>query len=203
MNPRVLRRYIILTAVATVVMFSVWAVFQQVAETPPGDYEVREGDILLSDRKFTQAIERFEAALEVQPDHRGALHGKAAALIGLERYADAEAVLSYLIKYLQANLESDDRTGVGALSAAFANRGIIKDRQGRYREALADYIESVKIDYDVAEGPGWLERLLYYNREPSSALKRAEYLYKQLQLPESERVLRVPEIDAQQRMYKP
>jgi hypothetical protein len=38
-----------------------------------------------------------------------------------------------------------------------------------------------------------IEHLLYYDKEPSSALKRAEYIYKKLQLPESERIMRVPE----------
>jgi hypothetical protein len=34
-------------------------------------------------------------------------------------------------------------------------------------------------------------------------LKRAQYLEQQLKLPPEKRVLRVPEIDAEQRMYKP
>ena len=100
-------------------------------------------------------------------------------------------------------LEADDPTGMGALSAAYANRGIIKDRDGRYDDALKDYIEAVKIDYDLADGPGWIEHLLYYDKKPSSVLGRARYLYKQLKLPESERLMRVPEIDAKQRRYKP
>ena len=70
-------------------------------------------------------------------------------------------------------------------------------------EALKDYVEAVKIDYDLAEGPSWVERLLYYDDKPSSALARAQYIYKQLQLPKSERLMRVPEEDDKQRMYKP
>jgi hypothetical protein len=34
-------------------------------------------------------------------------------------------------------------------------------------------------------------------------LKRAQYIYEQLQLPEGQRLMRIPELDAEQRMYKP
>jgi len=202
-NPRVLRRFIILMGVATIVMFSVWAIIKAVKEDVPGDYEVRQGDIFLQDKLFEKAIDRFNAALMDQPDHRGALMGKAAALIALERYTEADELLTYTIGYLTRTLEQDDPTGKGALSAAYANRGIIKDRQARYEEALKDYIESINIDSDIADGPSWVDHLLYHNKKPSSVLARAEYIYKQLKLPEAERLLNVPEEDATQRMYKP
>ncbi len=202
-NPRVLRRFIKLMIILTVVMFTIWTIVMWSQSNVPGDFEVREGDIQLSDGNYANAIERFDAALADAPNHRGALLGKAVALIALGRYDEAEHVLSYTIDYLQKNLADDDPTGRGALSAAYANRGIIKDRLQRYEEALADYIESIKIDYDIAEGPGWLNHLLYHDKEPSSVLKRAEYLYQQLQLPEGERLMQVPELDAEQRMYKP
>ncbi len=49
---------------------------------------------------------------------------------------------------------------------------------------LADYIEGIKVDRELADkGLGWLNRLLYYNRKPSTVLERADYLYKQLQFP--------------------
>lgn len=202
-NERVQKRFIILMALLTVVMFSIWIGIHWYQGATPGDFEVRQGDILLSDGHYDKAIEAFDRALAVQPDHRGALHGKAAALIMMERYDEAEAVLTYLIDFLNRTMEDDDKTGIGALSAAYTNRGIIKDRQWRYHEAYDDYVESVKIDYDIADGPGWIEHLLYYEHEPSSALKRAQYLYKQFQLPEDERVLSLPELDDAQRMYKP
>jgi len=202
-NPRILKRFIILMGVATFVMFSIWAVVKMVKEDVPGDYEVRQGDIFLQDKLFEKALARFEKALKVEPDHRGALGGKAAALISLERYDEADAVLTYLIEFLTKTLEKDDPTGKGALSAAYGNRGIIKDRQGRYEEALKDYINSINVDAEIADGPSWVDHLLYHNRKPSSILSRAEYIYLQLKLPENERLMRVPEMDEAQRMYKP
>jgi tetratricopeptide (TPR) repeat protein len=202
-NPRVLKRFIILMGLATFIMFSVWMMVHNYKGQTEGDYEVRRGDILLSDAKYEEAIQVFDEALARQPDHRGALSGQAVALMGLETYVEAESTLTYLINYLQRTLEQDDPTGRGALAAAFGNRGILKDRVGRYQEALNDYIESVRLDLDLAEGPGVIEQILYYDKKPSSILRRAEYLYKQLKLPESDRVMRIPEEDAKQRRYKP
>ena len=202
-SQRIQKRFVILLFLLTVVVFSAFTGWTWYNDKTPGDFEVRQGDIKLSDGDYEEAIGLFDLSLAAQPDHRGALHGKAAALIMLERYDEAEAVLSYLIDYLNRTLEDDDPTGIGALSAAYTNRGIIRDRQGRHRGAYDDYVESVKIDYDIADGPSWVEHLLYYEHEPSSALKRAQYLYKQFELPEAERILTQPEADDAQRMYKP
>jgi tetratricopeptide (TPR) repeat protein len=101
------------------------------------------------------------------------------------------------------NLDPDDKTGVGALAAAHANRGIVLDRTGRYEEALDSYVESLKIDQEVVEGPGVVHKILYGGDRVSSVRDRAVYIYEQLKLPEEERVLSVPEIDEQQRMHKP
>jgi len=202
-DPRVIKRFIILLAFATFIMFSIWAIVKQFKEETPGDYEVRQGDIFLTDGKYDKAIERFEEALSVASNHRGALGGIAVALIAQKKYGEAISTLTYLIDYLKKNLEPDDPTGRGALSAAYGNRGIIKDRQGLYEEALKDYIESVRVDLDLAEGPGVIDRILYYEKKPSSVLDRAEYIYKQLKLPKAEWVMRKPEEDEKQRVYKP
>ena len=120
-----------------------------------------------------------------------------------ERYGEAEAEFTYLIGYLERTLEPDDLTGRGVLFSAYANRANIKDRQGRYEDALKDYVEAVKIDSDLADGPGVVDHILYYSRKPSSVRDRARYLYEQLRLPEEERVMRIPELDEQQRLYRP
>ena len=203
MNSRVLRRFIFFMFLATFGMFSFWAGWKYLSPSQVGDYETRQGGQLLSGGHYEEAIEQFDAALMLEPNHRGALQGRATAFLQLERFDEAEDEFSYLIEFLESTLESDDLTGRGVLFSAYANRGTIKDRQGRYQEALDDYVAAIKIDKELAEGPGFLDHLLYYNRKPSSVIGRANYLYEQLQLPEDERLLRVPEIDAEQRMYQP
>lgn len=203
MNPRVLRRYIMLMAVAVIATpLLLWG-YNRWVEAPPGDYYVRKGDLRLGEGNFDAALDNFNLALEEMPDHRGALMGRALVFIQTERYADALAELDYLIAYLERTLEPDDPTGVGALAAAYANRGIVYDRTGRYQAALDDYIAALKTDEDTVSGPDVVHKILYGSEDISSVRKRAQYLYEQLQLPEDERRLRVPEIDAQQRMHKP
>ena len=117
-NSRVLRRFIILLGLTTFIMFSVWMMIHNYKGQTKGDYEVRRGDILLSDNKYEEAIRVFEKALAIHADHRGALIGKAVALMELGNYIEAENVLTYLIEYLKKTLNNDDPTGRGALAAA-------------------------------------------------------------------------------------
>ena len=108
-----------------------------------------------------------------------------------------------MIKYLEANLETDDLTGKGTLAAAYANRGIIKDRKENYEGALEDYVKALGIDPKSVEGPGLGVLILNYKYKSSSVRERALYLYEQLQLPEEERVLKIEELDEGQVMHKP
>ena len=202
-SPSVLRRFIIIVAAATFAMFTLWAVVREVVDAPPGDYETRQGDILLGDGKFAEAIGRFDAALAVSPDHRGAMMGRAIALLESGRHEEAEAAFSDLIAFLSRSLASDDPTGLAVLAAAFANRGILHDRGGRYAAALADYRQALVVDAGAVDGPGLFHKILYGNAQPSNIAKRADYIEQQLALPEDQRLLRVPEIDARQRMHKP
>ena len=203
MNARILRRFVILLAVATGVMLTVWTIVLPMVQSPPGDYETRQGDILLGDGKLDEALTRFDEALAVSPDHRGALMGRALVFIQSENYPAAEAELTYLIRFLTRSLRQDDITGRGVLAAAYANRGIVHDRLGHYRKALEDYVEALRTDEGTLSGPGLFDKIIYGTPRPSTVRKRARYIHEQLQLPPEKRLLRVPEIDRRQRMHKP
>jgi tetratricopeptide (TPR) repeat protein len=203
METNVLARFIKLMALATFVMFTFWVGWQYLAPEESGDYYVREGDIRLSDGLYDQAIAAFDKALAEQPGHRGALMGRAIAFMQSGRPVEAKAELDHLIKYLEKTGTDGDPTGRGVLAAAYANRGILNDRQGRHEQALEDYIQSMKIDFETVEGPGVVDKILYNVDKWSSVKERAVYLHEQFQLPEDQRVLRMPELDAQQRMHKP
>jgi len=203
MNARVLKRYIMLMAVVLIASPLVLWGYDQMFEAVPGDFYVRKGDQRLSEGNYDKALDNFDRALEEMPDHRGALMGRALVFLQTERYPEALAELDYLIKYLERTLEPDDPTGRGVLAAAHANRGIAYDRMGRYQDALDEYVAALRTDEDAVSGPDVVHKILYGSDDVSSVRKRAQYLYEQLQLPEDQRLLRVPEIDAKQRMYKP
>ncbi len=210
-DPRVLRRFIILMAILTFCGFTFWALTGSYVSAPDGDYEVRQGDILLGDGKFDAALERFDAALTKSPDHRGALMGRALVFLQAERYTEAEAEFTYLIKYLNANLEPDDITGIAVYAGAYANRGTMYNRMGcrpggttqHFEKALADYIKALNIDEGAIEGPNLIDKVIYGTPRPSTIRLRALYMQEQLALPKSRRLLCLPEKDAEQRMYKP
>jgi len=190
-------------AILTFVMFTVWAFVRSFMNRPPGDYETEVCDIRLKDKKYEQALEAANKALHKTPDHRGAMMCKALVFISEKKYAKADNILSNLIIFLEKNLEDDDKTGIGTLAAAYANRGIIKDRNKNYEEALKDYVKALGIDHEAVAGPGLGTIILNYKFKSSSVKERALYLNEQLQLPEEKRVLSIKELDEGQVMHKP
>ena len=202
-NANVLKRFVIYMAILTFVMFTVWGFVKSFMNRPAGDYETEVCDIRLKDKKYEQALEAANKALYKTPNHRGAMMCKALVFISEKKYIEADKILSNLINFLEKNLEDDDRTGIGTLAAAYANRGIIKDRNKNYEGALKDYIKALGIDHEAVAGPGLGTIILNYKFKSSSVRERALYLNEQLQLPEDERVLSIEELDEGQVMHKP
>ena len=190
-------------AILTFVMFTVWALVRSFMNRPPGDYETEVCDMRLKDKLYDKAIQAANTALEKTPNHRGAIMCKALVFISQKMYLEANEELNYLINFLEKNLEDDDKTGKGTLAAAYANRGIIKDRNKNYEEALQDYVKALGIDHEAVAGPGLGTIILNYKFKSSSVKERALYLNEQLQLPENERVLSIKELDEGQVMHKP
>ena len=202
-NANVLKRFVIYMAILTFVMFTVWGFVRSFMDRPPGDYETEVCDIRLKDKKYAQALEAANKALNKTPNHRGAMMCKALVFISEKKYVEASNTLSSLIIFLEKNLENDDKTGIGTLAAAYANRGIIKDRNKNYEEALKDYVKALGFDHEAVAGPGLGTVILNYKFKSSSVKERALYLNEQLQLPEDERVLSIKELDEGQIMHKP
>ena len=190
-------------AILTFVMFTVWALIKSFTNRPPGDYETEVCDMRLKDKLHDQALQAANTALEKSPDHRGAIMCKALVFISQKMYLEATEELNYLINFLKKTVKDDDLTGVGTLAAAYANRGIIKDRKKDYQGALQDYLKALRIDHKAVAGPGLGTVILNYKFKSSSVKERALYLNVQLQLPESERVLKIQELDEGQVMHKP
>ena len=202
-NANVIKRFIIYMAILTFVMFTVWGFLRSFMNRPAGDYETEVCDIRLKDKKYDQALEAANKALDKTPNHRGAMMCKALVFISEKKYIEADKVLSNLIIFLEKNLEDDDKTGIGTLAASYANRGIIKDRNKNYEGALKDYAKALGIDHEAVAGPGLGTIILNYKFKSSSVRERALYLNEQLQLPEDERVLSIEELDEGQVMHKP
>ena len=202
-NANIIKRFVIYMAILTFVMFTVWGFVRSFMNRPPGDYETEVCDIRLKDKKYDEALEAANIALEKTPNHRGAVMCKALVFISQKKYPEANKELTNLIIFLEKNVQEDDKTGIGTLAAAYANRGIIKDRNKNYEGALQDYAMALGIDYVAVAGPGLGTIILNYKFKSSSVRERALYLNEQLQLPENERVLSIKELDEGQVMHKP
>ena len=190
-------------AILTFVMFTVWALVRSFMNRPPGDYETEVCDMRLKDKLYDQALQAANTALEKSPDHRGAVMCKALVFISQKMYLEATEELNYLINFLKKTVKDDDLTGVGTLAAAYANRGIIKDRKKDYQGALQDYLKALGIDHKAVAGPGLGTVILNYKFKSSSVKERDLYLNEQLQLPADQRVLKIEKLDAGQVMHKP
>lgn len=163
----------------------------RVGNADPADYHVRKGNYRLEDGRFDEAVAEFDQALRVDGDHVYAQLGRATALLQMGRADEALAGLDRIV------------TDRPTFAPAYAERGILLDRMARYEEALASYRRALELDPDGFEGPGWLWRFLRNVPEkPPTIRDRANYLEGELAKPPEERVLRVPEEDEKQRMYR-
>jgi len=160
-------------------------------EDTPGDFEVRTGNYRLEDGLFDDAIRRFEAALDKNPEHPGGHLGLAITLLQMGRLEEA------IVTFDQA-LALDP-----GMAVAYADRGIAWDRSGEYAKALADYRTALELDTTLVKGPGWLWRFLRnVDEKPSTIRDRAVYLEAELSKAAEERLLQVPDQDRKQRMYR-
>jgi tetratricopeptide (TPR) repeat protein len=185
-NPKAIMPLAILLAVAAVIFY--WRVG---IEENPGDYHVRKGNYRLEDGQFEEALKEFHAALTKNPDN---VYGHLGLGITYMQTGDDAKALAEFDKTI--DLAPD-------LAVAYADKGILLDRQGRYQDALDNYEKAISLDAETVEGPGFLYRFMRNMAEkPPGIRDRALYLQQELAKPAEQRLLKVPEIDKKQGMYK-
>lgn len=173
------------------VLWISYEVYRHFAGMGPGDVLYIDGNNLFKDGHYERASEYFKDSLEKNPEHGAALRGLANSYVQLKRYNDALGAINRAI-----NLNPE-------FGGNYALRGIVYDHSGRHKLAIADYEKSLQMSPDVADGMHWLDRLLYNVQDrPPTVKDRLDYLKKQFELPESERVLSNPEKDVKQRPYE-
>lgn len=179
-------------AIAMVIAWVGWSIVDTFfIERVPGNTAYQQGNILFEDGDYGQALEHYDEALAANPELPAYVRAKARTLMQLERYDES-------LYWFNRAVELQPFFG-----GTYANRGILYDRMGEYEKAVADYEKSLELDDTVAEGPHWLIRFLRNQPEPPPTVAdRMAYLKQELAKPEGERLLRVPELDEQQRTYK-
>jgi len=187
-----LTRVLKVVAVVMAIAFVGWAVYDKFfVSVSPGDMAYHDANKLFEHGSYERAAARYRAALEEAPGHIHALRGLAQSLHQMGAPDEALLIYDEAIAYAPE------------FGATYANRGILLDTMGRHEEALADYMRALELAPELAEGPHWLTRFLRNQPEaPPTIADRAAYLRAELAKPEAERVLRIPELDAQQRPYQ-
>ena len=152
---------------------------------------IEAGNRYFEDGQYVDASKNFAAVIDRDSNNIEAIRGLARSYMQLEKQHEALELFNRAIK-----LAPD-------YAPSYANRGILYDRMQQYTLAVADYRHALQLQPELAQGPGWLTRFLRNQAErPPSILDRLNYLQQELQKPESERLLQLPEQDQQQRPYK-
>ena len=161
------------------------------SEKNPGDYNITKGNYRLEDGEFDEAVKEFSIALEKNPDHAMARLGLAITYMQMNKNQEAMSEFNRTIALAPE------------MAATYADRGVLYDRMGEYEKALADYRRALAMDPEILEGPRFLWRFMRnIDKKPPTIEQRADYLEAELAKPVEERLLKVPEMDKEQRMYK-
>ena len=180
-----------ITAIVMFAGFFGWMALAGLQEQVPGEKAYEAGNRYFEDGDYQQAYNHYASALKEDPELLPAMRGQARSLMQMGQNYEALEIFNEVI-YMELDF-----------APSYANRGILHDRMGHYRKAIADYEKSLELDAEMLEGPNWLIRFLRLQPEkPPTVGDRAAYLRQELAKPESERLLRVPEEDEKQRSYK-
>ena len=178
-------------ALTVLIIFGYFYYQYTVRENRPGENRFRMANKYLEDGNYEEALRVFDEVIAGYPEYKDAYMSRAITLMQMQEFEKSRRDFDRALT-LDKNF-----------AAAYANRGILNDRTGNYREAVSDYRKAAELNPDLAEGPGWLWRFLRNIPErPPTISDRADYIEAELKKPQAERLLSVPEIDEQQRMYK-
>lgn len=156
-----------------------------------GQSSYHAGNRYFEDGNYAEATESYKSAIANDPADLDAKRGLARSYMQLEKYNQALRLFDHVIAQAPE------------FAPSYANRGILHDRMQHYSLAIQDYQQALRRDPELAKGPGWLTRFLRNQAErPPGILDRLKYLQSELQKPEDQRVLTLPEKDQQQRPYK-
>ena len=177
-----------------------WAAYDNFSNDNPYAVTMEAGRKYFKDGDYAAALKEFSEVAAHDSGQIEALDGVARSLMQLGRNDEAMQTFDGLIAHAPDHGETPEAQRL--LGASYANRGILNDRLGNYEAAIADYEKAVTLEEELNEGPHWLIRFLRNQPDKQATLlERAEYLRAQLLLPEDQRVLRMPEKDAQQLPY--
>lgn len=105
-----------------------------------------EGLALFGKNQHEEALVQYDEALEIDPDWTEAMHGKAMALMRLERYDDAIEVGKRIVE-----LDPNDAFAHTSLSMFYQRKGMIDEAEAEGAKArMISWKEELKQNPDAA-----------------------------------------------------
>ena len=156
------------------------------ADRPRGGAEfVQQGNRLLAEEKFAEALEAYNQALDALPDSAEVAYNRGIALYRLGRIADAETAFQNALSPNQPELEATAKYNLGRCAHATAMRktGDLENAINDLKQAINFYNDALQLrpqDPDARHNLALAERLQGYLK------KKLEQLRKQQQQQEQE-----------------
>lgn len=173
------------------IFFSLWLIWDHFINRPEEAKHYLTANNAFKDKNYDLALKEYFNSLKYNQEDVYSLEGVARSYMELKLYDNAE---SFFIKVININPD---------FAPAYANLGVLYDRQKKYKLAIFNYKKALQLNSELSKGMHWIDRLLYDVREtPSNIADRALYLEEQLNLPENERILNMPNIDDKQLNYE-
>ena len=184
-------RILVRISIVLFILFSSWLIWEHFVKRPPELKHYLTANTAFKDKNYDLSLEEYFNALKYNKLDVYIIEGIARSYMELNQYLEAKEYF-----YMAIDLNPN-------FAPAYANLGVLYDRQKQYMKAVTYYKKAISIDNELSEGMHWLDRLLYDVREtPPTILERSKYIEEQLKLPLNERVLSVPQLDEEQLNYE-
>ena len=135
---------------------------------------VLDGLSSLNRGKPEEALEDFNRAISIDPNHMDGYLGRANALNTLGRYEES---LKDYARVIEINPE---------IANAYVNRAIAYSHLKEYKKAIADYEKGLELDPEIDDPPGFFERMFSNRPNTDRGIRRhMEYLKEQVQKTEN------------------
>lgn len=153
---------------------------------------VKQGNQLLTQKKYDEALTKYEAAADDRPDAAEIAYNRGIALYKLDRFDEAEGALQNAIKPSNPELEARAKYNLGRCAQAAGLAKAAEDEQAAINEltrAVRFYDDALALDPDDASAQGnksVAERQIRYLEKRLEQKKKQEKKEKEQDSPSSQ-----------------
>ena len=172
-------------------LFTGWLLWDHFINRPPEMKYYLSANTAFKDKRYSSSLESYLKAFQFNQNDTYIIEGIARSYMQLNDFENS-------LKYFKLSITVDPK-----FAPAYANLGVLYDREKDYENAIKNYEIALLIDHELSKGMHWIDRLLYDVREtPPTIMDRLIYLKAQMRLPVDKRILSIEKIDNKQINYE-